>query len=353
MNIAICWQYPTNETLTAKDIFIVQTFSGLAGLAKDHNFILLVNKNRSPHNWVKSKFKILDLKFGLGNKGLQKLISSIRLSRLVKEKNIGLIISIDDSYYDNLGIPSFLFLTSYDDIGLRKITGTKRIAVTGQQIKKTLVIANEKIADKITVISPFSSNIPDINSAEKDSIKRKFSDGKEYFLFAGSLPDSQSFIDLLKAFSYFKKRQQSEFKFLFLLDMEPEMQKELSSFKYREDVKIVTLREIDLYFHLIASAYAIILPFNLPGDIFSALNAMKLRVPVLATKNSEIDIIAGSNALIAETVEGVQISEKMMQIYINENYRSELIKKGETFVKDFDIDKTLNQLQNILYETLP
>ena len=55
-----------------------------------------------------------------------------------------------------------------------------------------------------------------INEQEKEAIKNKYSEGKEFFLFNSIFPGQEDFIDLLKSFSHFKKRQQSNFKLLLI-----------------------------------------------------------------------------------------------------------------------------------------
>ena len=62
---------------------------------------------------------------------------------------------------------------------------------------------------------------------EKELIKEKYADGKAYFLFSGDINQRSNLINLLKAFSFFKKRQKSNMLLLIAGNADEAFKKEL------------------------------------------------------------------------------------------------------------------------------
>src|SRR6476660_8937673 len=100
-----------------------------------------------------------------------------------------------------------------------------------------------------------------INEHEKETIKNKYSEDKEFFLFNSIFPGQKDFIDLLKSFSHFKKRQQSSFKLLVIASSNSFFEKSLEGYKYRNDVRFIDIKDKPEEALIIASAYAVVLPF--------------------------------------------------------------------------------------------
>ena len=50
-----------------------------------------------------------------------------------------------------------------------------------------------------------------LNDEEKTATKNKYTEGKEYFVYAGAIHPRKNLINLLKAFSVFKKRQANKY----------------------------------------------------------------------------------------------------------------------------------------------
>ena len=188
-----------------------------------------------------------------------------------------------------------------------------------------------------------------INEEEKAAIKNKYSEGKEFFLFNSIFSRPQDLIDLLKSFSYFKKRQQSNFNLLLTTPINSFFEKSLASYKYRNDAKFIDTNDKQEQVLITASAYAVVLPFNTNEDLIVALNTMRSGVPVIAVKNSIVNEASEDAALYAETKATKDIGEKMIQVYTDENYRFKLIEKGKQVAANYTDEKAAGILwQSIL-----
>ncbi|HYH16329.1 MAG TPA: glycosyltransferase, partial [Flavisolibacter sp.] len=118
----------------------------------------------------------------------------------------------------------------------------------------------------------------------KESVKAIFAQGHEYFLYKGLVHEDYNLINLLKAFSFFKKRQQSSWKLVLagtFKEGDNTFQQLLETYKYKEDI-IVTgplgaLEEAEI----VASAYALISPSASETVDPAVWEAMRCEVPAI------------------------------------------------------------------------
>jgi glycosyltransferase involved in cell wall biosynthesis len=186
-------------------------------------------------------------------------------------------------------------------------------------------------------------------------VKNKHTNGKEFFLYTGAIHPRKNLINLLKAFSVFKKRLQSNMKLVLagrLAWKYDSFLEDLKHYKYRDDVVMTGyITENDLV-DLTASAYAMVYPSLLEGFGVPVLEAMQSAVPVITSSSSAMQEIAQEAALYADPNDINDIAEKMMLIYKDENLRNELIKKGNEQVKTYCWQKTSEKLWDSILKTI-
>ncbi|HEY1023201.1 MAG TPA: glycosyltransferase family 1 protein, partial [Flavisolibacter sp.] len=166
---------------------------------------------------------------------------------------------------------------------------------------------------------------------EQMTVKEKYTAGAEFFLYTGAIHPRKNLINLLKAYSVFKRRLQSSLKLVLagrLAWKNDEFLELLKTYKYREDVVLTGyLPEEDLA-ALTASAYAVVYPSFFEGFGVPVAEAMRCGVPVLTSKNSAMEEISGGAGLYFDPSNVDDIAYKLMFIYKNEGERKELIEKG-------------------------
>ncbi|MDE3249029.1 MAG: glycosyltransferase [Bacteroidota bacterium] len=97
----------------------------------------------------------------------------------------------------------------------------------------------------------------------EESIKTQYTAGKSFFLYVGVLGESGGVIDLLKAFSVFKKWQQSNMQLVLTGYASQDtnvLAEKLESYKYRQDVIILRNLPLEEVTKLVAAAYALVYP---------------------------------------------------------------------------------------------
>lgn len=185
---------------------------------------------------------------------------------------------------------------------------------------------------------------------EKETIKVKYAAGKEFFVVSVDGPQ-QNLVNLLMAFSQFKKRQQSNIQLVFAgkgLKNESGFLGKLETFRYRSDVHVYDEVDEAEIIQLISAAYALVHPFDddEPGKM--VLNAFKAGVPVITSDKGSLAEIAADAALYAGIHDIDLLAGQLMLLYKDENLRMQLIEKGKLQQQQFDYDESMELLQTAM-----
>jgi hypothetical protein len=220
-------------------------------------------------------------------------------------------------------------------------------------------------AANILVVRPSASpGIHPLPTDEREAIKQRYTGGKEFFFVpaAGrgtttSISEDQV-VQLLKAFSLFKKRQLSNLQLVLAGTPSRSLQQRLETYKYRGDVHWIdpaatnpgertTSPEAD---HtatavsapdLMSAAYAVLFPFEDGSLGTTLLNAWKARVPALVARGSRLRELVDDIAVIAGVDDPAALAGYMMSVYKDETQRNALIEKGISQHADLDPSPSL------------
>lgn len=211
------------------------------------------------------------------------------------------------------------------------------------------ILRHYKIADnKIDVVyNGVSTIFKPIDQEQKEAIKTKYAEGREFFLFTGSIHPRKNLLHLLKAFSIFKKRQKSNMQLLIAGRLAWDYESfitGLKSYKYREEVKLLGYLQQEELATITASAYALVYPSFFEGFGVPPIEAMQCEVPVIASNAGSIPEVCGDAAVYVDPGNIDAIAEKMMLLYKDESKRNDLIAKGKTRAKEFSWEKTAGLL---------
>ncbi|MBV9987570.1 MAG: glycosyltransferase family 4 protein [Chitinophagaceae bacterium] len=236
-------------------------------------------------------------------------------------------------------------------------------AYTGRFLKKAAHIITVSEFSKQDIISRYATASEKISVApgaaraefvpvswqEKQSIKDQFSSGTEYFLCTGGIHPRKNLMNLLKAFSLFKKWQHSNMKLLIagrLAWQYEEIVEKLKTYKYRDDVVLTGYLPDDQLARLTAGAYAMVYPSWFEGFGLPIVEAMQAGVPVIASNTSSMPEAGGEAALYADPADPDSIAKHMLSLYRDETFRSKLIEAGYEQAKKFSWDRSAQQIWN-------
>ncbi len=166
---------------------------------------------------------------------------------------------------------------------------------------------------------------------EKEQLKEAYTDGYEFFLSVGGISPRKNMMNLLKAFSLFKKWHKSNMKLVFvgrLAWQYQAFQEKLKTYKYRNDVILTGYLADAVLQKLTASAYASLYISDFEGFGLPIIEAMQCGVPVITANNSSMPEVGGDAVLYADARNPADIAAQMQILYKDEKIRETLIQKG-------------------------
>ena len=180
-------------------------------------------------------------------------------------------------------------------------------------------------------------------------IKEKFTAGKEYFLYRGAF-NPPNIVQLLKAFSIFKKRQKSNMKMV-LLGKAESVEKEISvlvnTYKYHDDVMLANEDEKEVEKDLIAAAFAYIQSYR-SNIICFVFDALQNNIPALVDASSPLLEIEPEAVLCFDTHSAEDIADALMRIYKDERLYCELVEKGKELIEKDYWKETVSRIRESL-----
>jgi hypothetical protein len=230
-----------------------------------------------------------------------------------------------------LPLPQYIWMTSsapYSASRAKNLLRAAAIFCFSEKDRSSLVSRQPEAENKVVVIQPGpDATVAPLSFEERETAKSEYAGGKEYFLAIVPSAGQKELVNLLKAFSLFKRRQRSNMQ-LVIIDRDPpsgkDWKEKLSTYKYREDLHWA---DPPSPAGITGAAYALLLPFagDIPG--IPILNAWKAGVPVIA--GPELSGIAGEAALAGGPGDPAALAAQLMLLYKDEPRRNDLIEKGK------------------------
>lgn len=370
MIIAVNTRFLLNDYLEGYGYFLYETFSRIVADHPEHEFIFLFDRP-------------FDQKFIFGKNVTPVIVSpearhpvlwkwwyNVKVPLLLRKYKADVFVSADSFCSLTTRVPQCLVLHDLSFLHypefikkshlrfykkyIPRFLQKARSVATVSQFSKNDIISAYKIPDaKIDVVYSAAKDIfRPVSFDIKMAVKRKYTEEKEYFLYVGAIHPRKNLMNLLKAFSLFKKRQQSNMKLVIagrLAWKNEGFIESIKTYKYRDDVVLTGYIEEQQLADLTASAWALVYPSLFEGFGVPVLEAMKCEVPVLTSSGTSMREVAGNAAVYFDATDIKDIADKMMLVYRDETFRNKLIENGKTVVQQYNWDITAKLLwQTIL-----
>ncbi len=236
-----------------------------------------------------------------------------------------------------------------------KFLGKAKVVVTVSEFSKQDICRQYKTeADKIHVIhNAVGPVFKPVSFEEKEKIKQQYAGGCEYFIFTGTIHPRKNLINLLKAFSLFKKKQSSNMKLVIAGRMAwktEEFTRLLGTFKFRNDVILTGYVSKEELAKLVASAYAMVYPSFFEGFGVPPLEALQSGVPAIVSRTSALPEVGGDAYLYMNPESFEDIAAKMMLLYKDEGLRNKLIENGLQRLALFSWDEAAEKMWNCIHQ---
>ena len=231
-----------------------------------------------------------------------------------------------------------------------------QIVTVSEFSKQDILLHYPVQANKLSVVHGAArEGFDPLDWGSRDATKASYADGREYFLFVGGVHPRKNLMNLLKAFSLFKKWQHSNMKLLVvgrLAWQYGDIVEKLKTYKYREDVVMLNYVSDHTLTQLTASAYALVYPSFFEGFGLPILEAMKSGVPVITSNTSSMPEIAGDAALFASPDDPDAIAKQLLLIYKDESAREKLVEAGKLRAAGFSWEATANKFWEAILKTV-
>lgn len=221
----------------------------------------------------------------------------------------------------------------------------KTIATLSEQLKTTITHKYNIPAAKVTVIHPvIDSAFKPLDWEEQEIVKEKYAGGKSYFLCSAN----SNLVNLLKAFTLFKKRQKSSMLLLIAGHTDESFNNEFKLYKLRNEVRLLgDLANTELA-TITASAYAVVHTSPYDDIALPALQAMQCRVPVICANTASLPNVLGEAALYFDPNNFEDIAQKMMQVFKDEDLAKYIVRAGNELIQQYQPAETARLLMDCI-----
>ena len=373
MVIAVNTKITGRGELTEDDNFIFEAFSRIIKLRPAHNFVLISETKLT--DAITSFENVTNVVIGQQNKSpaFWYVWYNIKIPAVLKRYKADVYISCDGIATLTTKVPQCIVVADltfmhhptsfkkssllfYKTFILKSLKKAHTIFAMSEFSKRGLIKQYKANADKIKIIyKGVNENFREISYEEKEKVKSQYTEGNEYFIYSDEIGSNNNLLNLLKAFSAFKKRQKSSMQLLIAGKpgwRSKEFFESLSLFMYKNEVKILKDPSIEERIKVTAAAYAMVCPSVFAGFTTQPLEAIQCSVPVIASTKGAMPEIFGDAALYADTENFKEVAVRMMQIFRDENLRKELIDKGKVRAEKFNWDVTAKLLWENIEEVI-
>jgi len=223
------------------------------------------------------------------------------------------------------------------------LKNAKIIFVNSEKNKKTLVADGSYTHNKIILIPPVADETCyPLTWEEREEIKKVYTKGREYFLVTQHDFLLPGLINLMKAFSQFKKRQQSNMQLVITdLNEKKKFSDKLEGFKYRADVHLYDHLDEVAFKKISSAAYGLLQP--IAQDV-ALLNSFTMHVPVITNVEGYPEEMDKNAVLYASFTDIEELADRMMLLYKDEGLRNAMIENGRNIIKQFSRKQQLTKL---------
>ncbi len=297
---------------------------------------------------------------------------SLQLPSTLKKINADIMVCINGTCSISVRIPQLLIIPGsgyfenkkakkypWQKLSLKFFAKSMNKCAATITYSRHIINSTEKFTGKKieSPVIPFTSppGFHQLEWGDKVLVKAQFTGNKEFFLCVINNNSEEDYVQTLKAFSKFKKWQQSSMQLLFIEEndfMAESLKEKLTTYKYRDDVQVLQNITSKQTADLTAAAYALLYIQKADGGLLPVLQSLQSTVPVIAYENKNIREYCGDAALYAKEESYESFGEQMIYLYKNETRRGEMIECCRRQAGLFNREKASVSLWSLLEEIM-
>ena len=222
-----------------------------------------------------------------------------------------------------------------------------------QDISNTYGIDSKKI--DVVYDGAHSFYLP-CSEEEKATTRQKFTDGKPFFIYVGTISRRKNLTNILLAFDKYKANRPDDSMQLLVVGNRYWWQDELAeaydNMRYQSDVRFIGHIESDVLAQLMGASEALVYASLFEGFGIPILEAFYAETAVITSNVTSMPEVAGDAAILVDPMSVEEIAKAMQDVAGNEELKRSLIEKGRVRRDLFSWDRTATLLWNSLLQTL-
>jgi len=182
-------------------------------------------------------------------------------------------------------------------------------------------------------------------------VRKTYSDGKPYFVFAGALHPRKNIVRLLKAFELFKEQNHCDMQLLLIGRLAWKSEKIKTALKdhpFRSDIKHYAYMGAQELSQIIGSAFAVSFVSLFEGFGIPILEGMKCGIPCIVSKTSSMPEVGGEAVLYIDPEQTEEITHQMSRLYQNADLYQSLKEKSLKQAEQFSWDQSAEQMWAVI-----
>ena len=224
----------------------------------------------------------------------------------------------------------------------------KRIATVSFYSKEDIARSFKIDYDKIDVVYDGINQIFEpLLEKEKTRVRKKYTEGCEYFLFVGALHPRKNVSGLLKAFDDFKSGTENNIKLVIVggeMHKTGDIFETYDNMRFKNDVIFTGRVSTDDLHDIVGAALSLVFVPFFEGFGIPVVEAMSAGVPVICSNTTSMPEVGGNAVVYADPMKIDQITDAMIKMAYDKELRKELIEKGFEQKNKFSWDETTHLL---------
>lgn len=332
--------------------FSVQTTKQLAEKHTNDKFTLAFLDHIDHDMILPANVEMIQIRPGLKERLLGAESAGKISDAMLRKSKADRVIVVESHGMLKTPLPQFHLLSKTENFKKEKISNNAGFGFFSEKEKKKFLHSTGIEEIKCRVIPPAPSPLYRLLSAdERINFRKTCTEGRDYFFVPATHLSAEDFTVLLKAFSVFKKRQQSGLRLLVSHEPGEKTNQLLKNYKYREDVSF--LFDPALLPEATAAAYGVImLPSASVSSLIYVISAMQAGAPLILPVDLPVHELAAGSFLAADEWSAEHIAGHMMRLYTDEGMRAALAEKAKISLSQLSWDKTADALWQAVQETV-
>ncbi|MBL7733081.1 MAG: glycosyltransferase family 4 protein [Chitinophagaceae bacterium] len=220
----------------------------------------------------------------------------------------------------------------------------KRIATVSDYSRKDIAAVYKVPDTKIDVVyCGVSEHFKPLTGDMVRQVREKWTNGKPYFFFVGSMHPRKNIGRLIEAFIQFKEKSGTEHILVLagkILWDSPDIKKVMKDNPFAKDIVFTGYVNDEDVSALLGASFALAFVPLFEGFGIPLIEAMHCKVPVICSDRTSLPEVAGDAAILVDPENTASVSDAMVRLVNEPALRQSLIEKGELRKELFTWEKT-------------